>query len=238
MKKMFIILIVSIFIIGVVWGESEISVSADDFNFGYAPQNAKVTCAFWIYAGARDTLKISRVKTSCGCTKAPLDKNVLNPGDSTYLEIVFSTRQYRGESSRSIQISSNATPPTKELKIKANVQTQMDLTEPIVINPYKVDISKFGEKMRDKSKFSIENKSDNDIELTMVYYPEEYFDIDLPKVVKAGKTAEGKVQIKNEYQSEEFNKSFTFELNDDNHSRFTVPVTRVIRQLGSTQASK
>ena len=86
--------------------------------------------------------------------------------------------------------------------------------------------------MRAKTGFTIENKSDRDLEMSIIYYPQDYFDIELPKAVRAGKKAECEIKLKKDYRSTEFNKSFTIELNDTNRSRFTVPVTRVIRQMG------
>jgi hypothetical protein len=238
MKKLYFALLYFIILIGAAWGQSEIRLSADNFDFGFVPQNAKVNCGFWVYSVGRDTLKIDRVKTTCGCTRAPLKTYVLPPGDSTYLEITFSTRQYKGEMSRLIHIIYASDSSIKSLEIKANVQKRMDLIEPAVIDPYKIDISQFGDKIRDKARFSIKNKSDRDFRLTLIYYPKGYFDINLPEDVEAGKKAEGEVKIKKDADFEKFNKSFTIELNDEAHTRYTIPVSRVIRELGTAQSEE
>jgi hypothetical protein len=238
MKKIYIVLIFSIFVAGAVWGQSEMRLSAENFDFGYVTQNVKVNCGTWIYSTGRDTLKIRQVRTSCGCTQAPLTKYTLPPGDSTFLEITFSSRQYKGELTRLIHIMYASDSLSKTFELKANVQQRMDKTEPVVVEPSAIDVVQFGDKVRDKAEFAIEDKSNQDYKLSLVYYPSEIFDINLPKEVKPGKKAEGEIKIKKVADFEKFEKSFTIELNDEAHTRYTIPVTREIRELGVGESGK
>lgn len=118
--------------------------------------------------------------------------------------------------------------------------TNPDSTYPITIKPYKFNISQFGEKERKKLEFKITNNSDEDVELKLVDMPEGMFKLKLPKKVKAGKTEKGKIEIRDEFVSQEFKKSITIELNDNALSRFTIPVERTIRIPGkkSSEHSK
>jgi len=54
-----------------------------------------------------DTLRISDVKASCGCTTAPLDKKVLLPGDTATVNISMDVSNRTGEQHKSITITSN-----------------------------------------------------------------------------------------------------------------------------------
>lgn len=63
--------------------------------------------------------------------------------------------------------------------------------------------------------------------------PADMFKIKLPKSVKAGKSSKGKIEILDDYVSEEFEKSITIELSDEVGTRFTIPVKRNIRIPGA-----
>ncbi len=67
-----------------------------------------------------DTLKISKVQPSCGCTTAPLSKEKLLPGDTASLDITLDTPTHAGEASKTITIMSNdSLRPTVLLRLKA-----------------------------------------------------------------------------------------------------------------------
>jgi hypothetical protein len=148
------------------------------------------------------------------------------------LEIIFSTRKYRGRQTKKPTITSNAGPEKKYVKISAEVVTNPDSTYPITIYPYKFNISQFGEKELKKMKFKITNVSDETLDVKLVDMPSGMFKLSLPKKIKAGKTAEGKIEIMDEFVMEEFKKSITIELSDKALSRFTIPVIRDIRIPG------
>ncbi len=118
------------------------------------------------------------------------------------------------------------------MEINSDIVTNPDSTYPITIQPYKFNISQFGEKERSKLEFQITNVSNEDLEISLVDMPQGMFEIKLPKKVKAGKTEEGKIQINDDFLSTEFKKSITIELNDKALSRFTIPVERTIRIPG------
>lgn len=68
--------------------------------------------------------------------------------------------------------------------------------------------------------------------IKLVDMPEGMFKLKLPKKVKAGKTEKGKIEILDEFVSQEFKKSITIELTDKAVSRFTIPIERTIRIPG------
>jgi hypothetical protein len=109
-----------------------------------------------------------------------------------------------------------------------------DSTYPIIIKPYKLDISQFGEKVRDQMKFTISNVSDKPLDLSMVAVPTELLTLTLPKSVPAGKSAEGMIKLKPDALKKEFEKSVTIELGDGKATRFTIPVKRALRVPGDT----
>ena len=168
----------------------------------------------------------------CGCTKAPLEKSEIAPGDSTRLEIIFSTRTYKNKVSKSPKILTNEGPPNKKVNIKVNIVADNDATYPLVFNPFKLSMTSFGNKVNDEIKFVIENVSDEDIKLALIDYPPDILKIELPDKIKPGKKKYGKVKLIDPDAYQSFEKSFTLELNDLKKTRYTIPVKRDSRVLG------
>ena len=203
------------------------------FDFGNAPGHAKVSHSFWLKSAGDDTLKILSVVPGCGCTKAPLEKDKLAPGDSTRLQVTFSTGSYRGHVAKSPRISTNEGGTYKTVRILTNVLTRPDSTYPLVVTPHKIDISQFGKKERKEVTFTITNVTPADLTVNLVDVPSDVFTVELPKKVDAGKSAEGKVRLAGDGDIGDFERSVTFEVNDEQHTRFTIPVHREVRSTAS-----
>ena len=218
---------------GSALGAPKRALSETSFDFGYVPQNAQITHSFWIHSAGEDDLKILKVIPGCGCTRAPLEKDQIAAGDSARLEIIFSTRTYRGQVAKTPRFETNEGGPAQILEIKTFVQARPDSAYPLTVKPYKLDMSQFGTTERGEVTFSLINRSDTELHPTLVDYDVEMFEITLPKTIEPGKPAEAKLVLKEGASAGEFEKSFTFQVDDAEGSRFTVPVKRVIRDLAS-----
>ncbi len=199
------------------------------FNFGKVPQNATVTHRFWLYSAGTDTLRITKVVPGCGCTKAPLADSVLAPGDSTVLEIAFATGRYGGYVTKKPYIETNMGEEKTMLEINTHVLNFPDSALPLIITPARVDVSQFSATPRRKTSFTIQNMSQKDYALTLVDYPADYFAVKLPGAIKAGETVTAEIEVTEAKVPEEFEKSFTFQVNDDKSSRYSVPIKRMYR---------
>jgi hypothetical protein len=131
-------------------------------------------------------------------------------------------------------IQTNEGPPDKSVQIECEVMRRPDSTYPVIIKPYKLDISQFGEKVRDQMKFTISNVSDKPLDLTAAAVPDDLLTLTLPKSVPAGKSAEGFIKLKPDALKKEFEKSLTIQLSDEKLTRFTIPVKRALRLPGDT----
>lgn len=158
---------------------------------------------------------------------------MLAVGDSTKLEIIFSTKRYKNRVTKRPRIQTNEGPPNKYVQIVSHVVERPDSTYPVIIRPYKLDLSQFTQKVRDKITFEIKNVSDMKLDLSLVSVPEGLFELDLPKSVKPGGEVKGTLKLKKKAISESFQKSFTIQLNDEKKSRFTIPVKRTVRMAGT-----
>ena len=161
---------------------------------------------------------------------------MLAVGDSTELEIILNTKRYKNRITKSPRIETNEGTGKKSVKISCHVVMRPDSTHPIVIKPYKLDISQFGEKVRDRMSFNITNVSEQDLTLELIDLPVDLVEVDLPDKIEAGKSAKGELILKPKAIEESFEKSITIELDDQEKSRFTIPIRRVLRIPGMSSS--
>ena len=208
-----------------------ISLSEPGYDFGKVIQHTTMTHTFWVKSIGNETLEITQIVPGCGCTEVPLEDSVLAPGDSSKLEIVFSSKAFRGYVTKKPYLITNISDDPVFIEIKAEVLTKTEQLEPLSLTPYKLDVSQFTQKPRRIAKFLIENQSDQDYNLTLLDSSENLFKVSLPDKIKAGETLEGQVEVLKEMTEQQFEKSFTFKINDEKNTRFTMPVRRIYRVL-------
>lgn len=155
-----------------------------------------------------------------------MTKKELAVGDSTQLEIIFSTGTNVSKATKRPTITTNEGPPSRNVTITCDVVRAPDSTYPIVIKPYRLFVSKADTIEIDEAKFTIQNVSDQDLGINVASEPYGYFQLTLPEMIKAGQTAECKLKVNREFLAEPFEKSVTLELTDDSKTRFTIPVVR------------
>lgn len=78
-----------------------------EYNFGTVVQGVMVKHNYLISNTGDDTLKISNVHASCGCTAALPDKKMLLPGDSSNIKVQFNSLGRTGHQVKHIIIRSN-----------------------------------------------------------------------------------------------------------------------------------
>lgn len=214
-----------------------LSIAETSFDFGFSPQNAKLSHVFWLKAEGADSLKILKVVPGCGCTKAPLERNHLAGGDSTRLEIIFSTGKRSGQVSKSPSIQTNAGGPDQRVRIATHIVTRPDSTYPIIIRPYKLTLGQFTDQLRKKHSFTIENISTDEIPIRLIACPPDLFEVDLPTEIGPQSSAQCFLRLTDIGLTESFEKSFTIELGDAKKTRFTVPVKHLVTPVSKPVTS-
>ena len=205
-----------------------LTIPETEFDFGFSPQNSAISHIFWLHSTGDDSLKIVKVTPGCGCTQTPLQKDHLAAGDSTQLEVIFSTGQYSNQVTKTPRIATNEGPPDKMVRITTYVRLPTDSSYPVVITPEKIELPQGNGQLGNDMKFAIRNVSQQTLSPTLVSSPSEFVEIILPKQIGAGKTGEGTIRVKKEFIDKAFGKSFTLQFNDEKKSRFTVPVMRTL----------
>ena len=123
------------------------------------------------------------------------------------------------------------------MQIISQIVARPDSTYPLIIKPYKLDISQFGEKVRDEMKFNFTNVSERDLNVTLIDRPEGLFDLELPDKVEAGKTASGVLKLQADAVEKSFEKSITIQVDDEQSTRFTIPIKRTKREIAEPTAT-
>jgi hypothetical protein len=83
------------------------SYSSLTHNFDTIKADAPVECRFLLKNEGQSELIIRAVKPSCGCTAVKPEKNVLAPGDSTYLDAVLHPEGRAGDLKSGITVVTN-----------------------------------------------------------------------------------------------------------------------------------
>lgn len=126
------------------------------------PKNSPLKADVYIKNAGNQTLKISEVKPTCGCTTAPLDKYELAPGEQTLMKVTLNITSYSGKVTKSIRVSSNdPNAAVKMVTLKTNVIRPIEIkpTTYFTFNDMKVGVES-------SAKVFIKNSSDKPITIS------------------------------------------------------------------------
>jgi len=109
-------------------GQPRIVLSADGWNFGEVAHLSKLEYDLTVSNQGSADLRISEVRTGCGCTVAELTKYVLKPGESTTVHVTFNTKLKKGKVSYPVTIISNdPTSPEKVFTVEGFVKRVLQI---------------------------------------------------------------------------------------------------------------
>jgi hypothetical protein len=236
--------------------KARISFISDIWDFGSIPKGGVVTHAFNFKNNGTDTLEVTNVKPTCGCTLAPLSNSHIAPGDQASIKATFNTQKFNGRVSKQIYVDSND-PINPYLKVSFSAIINNPL-QTIVPSPAEADFDTIKAGTPTKIKITITNTDTSPAELVMVEQadaanvnaslstrklaPKQSADLVLelsPKampnqIANAPKT-EG--AISNEVSEKtsptntgEYKTSITIEASNIPGSRFTIPIKAMIIQ--------
>jgi len=101
---------------------AEIKFDKTSHDFGKIKKGAKdVKCTFKYTNIGTDVLFITRIVKSCGCTEPVYSKQPLMPGQSTTMEVGYTTTDEVGVFNKKLTVFSNATTESVIITIKGEV---------------------------------------------------------------------------------------------------------------------
>lgn len=207
------------------------------FDYGYVPDSSKIAHTYWINNIGTDTLKIFNVKLTCGCTKAAFDKATVAVNDSVPLEIVFDNLNRLKKQTRHTAVLCND-PADSRYQISFQCYTYVtgESTGPLRVTKNKrlrLTTNDLGKEIA----VTIKNVSQKPLEAKLVSYPTELISVLMPAgLIAPGAAADILVEVAKDVRNRNQLKSFTFEMNDDAKSRYTIPV-RLSEPLSATGSS-
>jgi hypothetical protein len=92
-----------------------------EHDFGKIREGEKVTYRFKFKNTGTVPLKITDVKTSCGCTASDYTRSPVPPGGDGFVEVVFDSQGRTGTQQKTVTVSANTIPPAHVLRFKGEV---------------------------------------------------------------------------------------------------------------------
>lgn len=105
-------------------------------NFGNVPEGPAITHYFKFQNTGTDTLKISDVRASCGCTAASTATNDILPGQTGSIKATYNTSGRPGHGIKNITVTSN---DPKDPSVVLNIE--MTVVRDVDVNPERVYFS-------------------------------------------------------------------------------------------------
>src|SRR5258706_9505250 len=74
-----------------------IEISPTTFDFGWAPDNAKITAEFTVMNAGDEMVPLTAFKPSCGCTATDFEPDALASHEQRKISLTFNTRGYTNQ---------------------------------------------------------------------------------------------------------------------------------------------
>jgi|GEM_PF-3284483 len=110
-------------------GLAKATVDKKTVEFGTLIEGEKFNHKFKVTNTGKEELLIENVKTSCGCTAANYSFMPVPPGESTYIEIEFDSKDKFGSQRKNITVTTNGYPRNFKLVLTGEVMTQKQYDE-------------------------------------------------------------------------------------------------------------
>jgi hypothetical protein len=208
------------------------------FDMGYIPQRAKVGHTFWVYNIGTDSLNIKNIQVTCGCTKASNSVGMVAVNDSVPIEIVFDSGTRRLAQNKRVTVQTND-PGTGSLSLQFTgyvfTPEEQNSTGPVTYTANK-QVNATTDDLGRTFDLEYRNNSQETISPTVVRHPDELVTVSIPKnQVPPGGTGKITITLAESVKQKNQHKSVTFQFNDTNNSRYTIPV-RLAESISSLKA--
>jgi len=122
MKKLILILCIGLLSIGLnaQEGKPVIKFKTEVIDYGQIAKGSDGVRKFEFTNTGDAPLVITKVYSSCGCTIPKKPEGPIAPGESGVIEVKYDTKRV-GPIRKTITVTSNATEPTKAIKIKGTI---------------------------------------------------------------------------------------------------------------------
>lgn len=120
MKKNLLVVAVQMLAIG-AFAQPALKITKESHDFGTIVEGTQASFTFDIQNSGNQTLIISNVQPSCGCTTPEWTKDPIHPGAKGQITATFNSSGRPGSFNKAITVTSNSVEPTRILTIKGFV---------------------------------------------------------------------------------------------------------------------
>jgi hypothetical protein len=102
---------------------SAFSLSPDSWDFGAVKSGAVLEHEFVFRNDSRRSVNIHGADTSCSCAVSRIEKDRLQPGESSKVRVTFKTEGYKGKTEQFVYVNSDDPDnPVRRFTVKANIE--------------------------------------------------------------------------------------------------------------------
>lgn len=189
----------SIFLTGSLHAAPEaIIITPTTFDFGWCPDNAKISAEFSVKNAGVDIIPIASVQPTCGCTASQFTPGPLASNAETKVGLTFNTRGYNGSAFNKV------TKVKTESGNEYNVNLTGNVNDPAAkIFPDQGGVASFEPGSKEKKKtIKIQNKTDKDVDLTVIHNAADWAKANLSaQQIKAGESVGLEVSVDGSYDA-------------------------------------
>lgn len=194
------------------------------WDFGSVPKGYTVYHNFALRNVGTDTLIITRVKPTCGCTAAPLSADHIAPGDTAEIAVSFKTAKLEGRVKKYVNVDCND-PINPYYKITFDAVVG-DPEQIIAADPVAADFGDFTSGENPEIALRIINSGSSPAELNVIdKLPDDQLTVSLEKSILATKDSTTlRLRIAARVNPGPFASSITLESAGSPQSRTTIPI--------------
>jgi len=196
------------------------------FDFGSIPDQSTVKHSFWFKSVGTDTVRISKIATTCQCTTMPLTRDWVAPGDSMLVSVFWELGRRIGKVGQYPSALLVDDPKPHYMSLIGQVVKNPNQGRPVSISPYKGELARTATRSIDSVGFILTNHGDEDLTVNVVSPPPDECFVSFPGLIPAGGQAAGHIKLKPEFSDGEFMSSVTLEFEGEIKSRLTIPIRR------------
>jgi len=137
--------------------------SEKSINFGPVPRAAKIEHEFIVTNNTNQTVHISHVRSSCGCTQPRIVGDVLKPGEQGKIVAAFNTHAFTGQRGATVTVTFDQ-PQWAEVQLQVKGYIRTD----VVLSPNYVNFGSVAEGAASEKKIQIAYAGRNDWKITGV----------------------------------------------------------------------
>lgn len=191
-------------------------------DFGTVPRGTQLTHPFRLTNNTQETISISHVRVSCGCTTARALQNVLKPGEETAIFATMDTRRFLGPKAVTVYVSFSQ-PRFEEVRIVVQGNSRED----VIFAPEGINFGKVKKGATPTTQMSITFLTSFNVQPTEITSESNYV---IPKIVAGPKeNGQSAIQVQATLRDDTpAGKWFTdlwIKTNNPNMPKLRVPVT-------------